>query len=270
VRDNLAALARGVDAVAGRFILEPAEAARLPATLHARGALEGRYESLLVEMFARLDPEAFNPYPNHWTASGATLAVRRSMYLRVGGMPALSVGEDRAFLALVRAKGGRVRHAPEIEVVTSGRLDGRAVGGAADTMQARCRDLDALCDPRLEPLGRALARIAWRHYLRALHARGWLSRTVLWAPMLGIGPAFAAHAAAAPVFDQAFAEIEAASGRLRYTALYPRDLPRQIKRAARVVALLNLADRVRREAHPGGSLPFATDMTPPRSHPTFE
>ena len=89
----------------GGSSLEPAEAALLPPALHARGALESRYETLLVEIFARLDPEECNPYPNHWTASGATLAVRRRTYLAVGGMPPLSVGEDRAFIAAIRARG---------------------------------------------------------------------------------------------------------------------------------------------------------------------
>ncbi len=213
VNDNLAALARGVDVVAGRFILEPTEAVALPKALHARGALESRYESLLVEIFGRLDPEVFNPYPNHWTASGATMAVRRQTYLDVGGMPALAVGEDRAFIAAVRAHGGRVRHEPNIEVVTSGRLDGRAAGGAADTMRARCLDPDALCDARLEPLGRALARIMWRRSLRVLHTRGLLARVALWAPALGIAAPEAERIATEPLFDTAYGAIEAASPR---------------------------------------------------------
>ena len=270
IRDNLAAIARGVDAVAGRIVLEPAEAARLPAALHARGALEGRYESLLVEIFARLDREAFNPFPNHWTTSGATLAVRRSVYLKVGGMPPVPVGEDRAFIAAVRANGGRVRHAPDIEVVTSGRLDGRAAGGAADTMKLRCLDPEALCDARLETVGRAVSRICWRRYLRFLHARDWLSRYHLWASALGIEPFFATYIAAARVFDRAYADIEAASARLRYRALPPRALPRQIRRAEKLLFLLKLGDRFRLAARRGDSRPFATDVSPPRSHPTFE
>ena len=270
IRDNLAALARGADVIAGRFILEPAEAGMLPAALHARGALEGRYESLLVETFARLDPEVCNPYPNHWTASGATLAVRRRTYIEVGGMPALPVGEDRAFLTAVRAMGGRVRHHPDIVVVTSGRLDGRAAGGAADTMLARCLDPEALCDPRLESVWNALARVSWRRYLRFLHARGLLARTGLWAPALGIASAPATRVAAEPVFDRAYAEIEAESDRLRYHALYPRELPRQIRKAERIVSILRAYDRTLRAARRGGSLPYGIDATPPRSHPTFE
>ncbi len=55
---NLAALNAGADAVAGRLALDPADAAALPEFLHARGALEAEYEALLVEIVARLDPDA--------------------------------------------------------------------------------------------------------------------------------------------------------------------------------------------------------------------
>ena len=83
----------------------------------------------------------------------------------------------------------RVRHAPDITVVTSGRLDGRAAGGAADTMRLRCEVPESPCDERLEPVSRALFRYAWRRGLRRLHATGTLGQTWLWALPLAIGPA---------------------------------------------------------------------------------
>ena len=171
IADNLACVAAGADAVAGRIALDPGEAALLPPALHARGRLEGAYEALLTEIGARLDPEPWNPWPCHWTTSGATIAVRRTVYNRVGGMPALPVGEDRAFIAAVRRHDAFVRHAPHIEVITSGRLIGRAPGGAADTMKLRCDVLDSPCDDRLEPLRLAVKRVLWRRRLRLLHLR---------------------------------------------------------------------------------------------------
>ena len=159
IAENIAYIKAGADAVAGRIVLDAKEAEALPAALRARGRLEGAYEALLIEIGARLDPEPWNPWPCHWTTSGASLAVRRTVYKRIGGMPALAVGEDRAFVGLLRSNDALVRHAPGIVVTTSGRLDGRAPGGAADTMKLRCDDLDAPCDDRLETVHRApLAR----------------------------------------------------------------------------------------------------------------
>lgn len=153
---NVAAIDAGADAVAGTIALDSAEAALLPAALHARGALEGRYEALLIEIVSRLRPEAHDPWPRHWTDSGASLAVTLDAYRRIGGMPELPAGEDRAFVAALRNARLKVRHDPEIRVVTSGRLVGRAVGGAADTMRARATEPDTRCDERLEPVLRVL------------------------------------------------------------------------------------------------------------------
>lgn len=155
---NLAAIAVGADAVAGRIVLDPGEARLLPTSLHARGRDEAEYEALLTEIGARLAPEPGNRWPCHWSKSGATLAVRASVYRAVGGMPDVPCGEDRAFVDAIRARGFRVRHAPEIVVVTSGRLDGRAQGGVADTIRSRIADPDALCDDRLESLPRFVLR----------------------------------------------------------------------------------------------------------------
>ncbi len=252
---NLAALAAGADAVAGRIALDADEAARLPEALHARGALEGAYEALLTELGARIDPEPHDPWPCHRTASGASLAVRLPVYRRVGGLPALPAGEDGAFVARLRAHGARVRHAPDITVVTSGRLDGRAPGGAADTMRRRCAEPDSPCDPRLEALPRALLRCFWRRWLRGLQARRRLGRTRLWAPCLGIGRAQANAIAGLESVGQVWAAVEAASPRLAARPLAPRQLAGEIRRARALLGLLRAVDRVRARARlPGRGL----------------
>ena len=245
VARNLAALAGGADAVAGRIVLDPEDAARLPDALHARGRLESAYEALLTEIGARLDPDPHDPWPCHWTASGATLAVRLAAYRAVGGMPALPLGEDRAFVAYLRARNARVRHAPDITIVTSGRLEGRAQGGAADTMRLRCAMPECPCDERLETLPRAVFRYAWRRRIRRLHARGRLARTGLWAPLLGIARDAAREIAGLPSLGQALAAIEAASPRLDYHPLTPRQLVPQIARARVLVAVLRALARAR-------------------------
>ena len=238
VARNLAIIADGVDAVAGTIALDSDDAARLPDALHARGRLEGAYETLLTELEARINPVPHDPWPRHWTTSGATLAVRHATYRQVGGMPPLAVGEDRAFVSSLLSSDARVRHAPDVLVVTSGRLDGRAPGGAADTMKLRCEVPESPCDPRLEALPRALFRFAWRRWIRRLHVARRLDRTRLWAPWLGIRADLAATIAALPTLGAALAATEAASPLLTYRPLRPADLPAQIRSGDIVLNLL--------------------------------
>lgn len=251
VARNLAAIADGADAVAGRITLDEADAARLPAALHARGALEGAYEALLTELQARIDPLPYDPWPRHWTTSGASLAVRLSAYRQVGGMPPLAVSEDRAFVSSLLSSDARVRHNPDILVVTSGRLDGRAPGGAADTMKLRCEIPESPCDARLEPLPRALFRFLWQRRLRRLFARGRLDRTPLWAPWLRIGLRDASAIARMPAFGAVLSRVETLSPALASRPLRPQDLPAQIRLARLALRL------VRGRGHLLDSLGFA-------------
>lgn len=241
VARNLAAITDGVDAVAGRIALDEADAARLPAALHARGSLEGAYETLLTELEAIIDPLPHDPWPRHWTTSGATLAVRLSTYRRVGGMPPLAVGEDKAFVSSLLSSDARVRHDPDILVVTSGRLDGRAPGGAADTMKLRCEVPESPCDPRLEPLPRAVFRYVWRCRVRSLQASGRLERTRLWAPWLGIRARDAQAIVGLPAVGAVLAAVEAASPYLVYRPLRPRELPTHTRLATSILLVLRAA-----------------------------
>ena len=228
VARNLACIVNGADAVAGRICLEPHEAALLPPSLHARGQLEARYEAILTEIGARLDPEPGNPWPCHWSKSGATLAVRLSAYRAVGGMPIQPAGEDHAFVDAIRAHDLVVRHDPAIEVVTSGRLDGRAVGGVADTIRLRCDVPDSPCDDRLERALTFVIRCLWRRTLRRLHVSGRLRATWWWATFLAIPQQKAMRIVQTPFAGQALAAIEKASPRFAYCPLCPAALPSQI------------------------------------------
>lgn len=265
VARNLAAITEGVEAVAGRTTLDDADAVRLPAALHARGALESIYEALLVELEALIDPIPHDPWPRHWTTSGATLAVRLSAYRQVGGMPPMAVGEDRAFVSSLLSSDARVRHDPDVVVVTSGRLDGRAPGGAADTMRLRCEVPESPCDPRLEPVLRALFRFAARRHLRRLRAARRLDRTVLWGPWLGLQKADAAAIAALPTLGAVLAEVDRLSPRLAYRPLHPSELPAHIRAARLALRLLRGVAGVSPSA---GRLPAPGDApTAPAGHP---
>lgn len=267
---NLAAVAAGVDAVAGRIALDEADAARLPAALHARGRLEGGYEARLIELEAMIDPIPHDPWPRHWTTSGASLAVRLAAYRRVGGMPALAVGEDKAFVSSLLSSDARVRHDPDIVVVTSGRLDGRAPGGAADTMRLRCEVPESPCDPRLEPVPRALFRFIWRTRIRRLHASGRLGRTSLWAPWLGLRADEARAIARLPALGAVLAAVETASPALAYRPLRPRELPRHTGFAGAVLHLMHGLGRLGQPTPSIGDTPAAGGLGAATFEPTGE
>ena len=171
---NLAAIHAGCGAVAGRVTLEPAEEGLLPQALMRRTARENAYEQALLALSARIDPVAHDPWPNHWSASGASYGVTLDAYRAIGGLPYPASGEDRALADMLLRHDIPIRHDPDIVVVTSARLDGRACGGVADTIRMRCEDPEAPGDERLEPLPNALRRYLWRRRLRRWHAAGLL------------------------------------------------------------------------------------------------
>jgi glycosyltransferase involved in cell wall biosynthesis len=239
VARNRAALDAGADAVAGRVELDEAEAALLPPSLPARGRLEDIYDGLITEAEARIDPDPHDPWPCHRTAIGATLAVTRTAYLQVGGMPEIPLGEDGAFIARLIEHGLRVRHATDVCVTISARLTGRAAGGVADTIRARCEEPDAFCDARMETFPRAVRRYLWRRRFRRLHGDGRLGRDFGWALAIGIDPAQGRRIAALPL-GRAIAEAERASPHLAYRPIGPRQLPGQIRLARCGLAALRL------------------------------
>ena len=151
VAANLTAIAGGADAVAGRSEIEPYGARLIPPQLHAIDAREGYYARLLDEIRSLLDPDPADPWPRHDEHCGASIAVTASAYRRAGGMPAVPLAEDRAFFDMLRRIDARIRHAPEVRVVVSARLHGKAPGGMADTMRRRIVKTDPFLDARLEP-----------------------------------------------------------------------------------------------------------------------
>ncbi len=165
---NLRALRAGADAVCGRAVIDPEEARAIPEHLHADDAEECALAAALDELHARLDPDPHDLWPRHDEASGASLAVRAAALARAGGVPEVPLGEDRALVAALRREDFAVRHAPEVWVTVSGRLEGRAAGGMADTMRRRTVQQDEALDGRLEPAADAARRAAARHALRRL------------------------------------------------------------------------------------------------------
>jgi hypothetical protein len=87
-------------------------------------------------------------------------------------VPRVAIGEDRALIEAALKHDARIRHDPEIDVVVSGRMVGRAEGGMAATIARRMVKQDEWADDRLEPVEAAIAR----SNLRAEARRLWQKR----------------------------------------------------------------------------------------------
>jgi cellulose synthase/poly-beta-1,6-N-acetylglucosamine synthase-like glycosyltransferase len=125
-------LDRGYDAVAGLARLCPVELRALPPLQRQRLAAIRRYENAMSSIKAFEDP--CEPWPRHHYEGGASIALTLQAYQAIGGAPTPPVGEDRALFDRLRAEGFTIRHARDVRVRTSCRFDGRAPGGAADTL----------------------------------------------------------------------------------------------------------------------------------------
>ena len=237
IAENLAAFQAGAEAVLGRIDLD-GEGKFLPEALHRRGELEDAYERLLTELSWRLDPLEHNPWPHHATISGASLGVTRTAYCRVGRLPRVPLGEDKALIALLSRQDARIRYCPTAHVITSGRTKGRAPGGVADTLAIRSREPDAFCDDALEPFRTAFARASWRGQLRRLHDTGRLALDQDWAAKLGLSASHVNEIVKECAFGAAWNVIEERSPLFARRLLRPAELPEQITIASRSLACL--------------------------------
>jgi glycosyltransferase involved in cell wall biosynthesis len=239
VADNLRALAQGADVVCGRAMLDPADAPRIPEALHTDASNEARLLSIQDEISAIIDTVSADPWPRHQDHSGASIAVRAATLRRAGGAPHVSTAEDRALIERLLLVDAKVRHA-EIVVRVSGRLDGRAHGGMADTIKRRLQRPDVFTDERLEPTVDAYRRVLTKARLRqVLFGCGdadSLAEEIL------LGSEVMHHLLRAEYFGMAWAEVQRLSPVLHRRPVRFVDLQREIRQA------LALCDRLREEA----------------------
>jgi hypothetical protein len=237
IAENLAAFEAGAEAVLGRIDLD-GEGKFLPEALHRRGALEDSYERMLTEVFWLLDPLEHNPWPHHATISGASLGVSRTAYYRVGRLPRVALGEDKALITLLSRQDVRIRYSPTVRVITSGRTNGRAPGGVADTLAIRSKEPESFCDDALEPFHTAFARALWRGRLRRLQAAGRLAIDQDWSARLGLSAWHVNEIVKESPFGAAWTIVEDRSPLFARRLLRPADLPEQIALARHSLSLL--------------------------------
>ena len=237
IERNLMALSAGADLVCGRAVVDPVEAALIPLHLHADDALECELADLLDQIAAKHDPDPADPWPRHTEAAGASLAVTVAAFKRSGGIPPVDSGEDRAFVKVLTRMDARIRHDPTVKVTVSGRINGRASGGMADTIRRRMRQQDEFVDDSLEPAIDAYRRIDFRRRVRS----AWHEQAAGCAPAkelaadLGIPVPMFQHLVSRRFFGTAWAEIEAHSPLLLRRRVRFTELPAQIAYARQLL-----------------------------------
>lgn len=233
---NLFHIRQGADAVAGRAIIDPVDAAAIPASLHEDDARECAYSALLNEIESVLDPDPADPWPRHSEHSGASICVTAAGYHRAGGIPAHPVGEDRAFFQALRRIDANIRHAMDVTVTVSGRIQGRATGGMADTIRRRMIAPDPFLDDALEPAASRAQRARLRARARRLHREGGIVAGM--AGPLGMSVAALERALGHSAFGSAWEQIEAQAGRLRRVLVPASAVRRETARARAILAAL--------------------------------
>lgn len=234
---NLAAIDAGADVVAGWVDLHPIEWSRIPAKLHEDDARECAYDALCDEIHALLDPDPADPAPRHTQHSGASIAVTAEAYARCGGVPPIPSGEDRALIAALRRVDARIRHAPEVHVMVSGRIEGRSEGGMADTIRRRLSQADTFIDDRLEPAADCARRARCRAALRRAYDDP-MADTQPLAALLQIDADLLARHLAAPAFGLAWETVERDSPALNRTRVTTARLAEETLAADAILASL--------------------------------
>lgn len=132
---NLRALAGGADAVGGVIRWKQGHLESMPAGARRAYLRDRRYQRLVAELEALIDPQVCDPWPRHLEHFGASLGCTPQMYALAGGIPQVKVLEDCAFVDALRRVDARLRHDPAVVVYTSSRLNGRAKAGLSKQLR---------------------------------------------------------------------------------------------------------------------------------------
>ncbi len=135
VARNLAEIAAGAEVVGGRIELLAEDREALEPGVRLAYERDREYQGLVARLEAMLDPDPNDPWPRHLHHFGASLACTPEVYRRSGGLPPVKPLEDVAFVDALRKVGAKIRHAPEVRITTSARLDGRAEVGLSGQLR---------------------------------------------------------------------------------------------------------------------------------------
>jgi len=248
IANNMFEFARGADVVCGAAAMDPADCGGLPRGLHFDELRENFLLQLLDEISALVDGDLVDPWPRHQQHSGASIALRAAVLRRAGGAPRVASGEDRALVERLMMVDAKIRHAPNIVVHVSGRLEGRAAGGMAATLKRRADRRDELMDERLEPAVDAFRRALARSRLRAVRLR--LADAAALARDLLVEHAVIEDIIRMRYFGAGWAELQRRSPVLQRRRVAFADLARETRQA------LALRDQLREDV----ASPFEEDL----------
>jgi hypothetical protein len=120
----------GVDVVGGRII--PRETPQLSRLHHLRDVT---YRFFKTRLESEMDPCLSNPWPRHFQCYGPSLAVTCDIYEKAGRIPAIPFLEDEEFRKALKRIDAKIRHAPNVKIHTSSRLEGRVEFGFSVQLQ---------------------------------------------------------------------------------------------------------------------------------------
>jgi len=216
-----------VDVVCGQIMIDSQEAKQLPWVKTEWLEWEALYLDLSLQLKTLMNPDGVNRWPHHGRVGGASLAIRRSSFYRIGGFSNLLCGEDRDLVSRSLQHGMLVKYADDVCVTTSGRLQGRAPGGMADTLRERSLQAEYVVDEMLEPASTLLLRLHAQQECR----RRWIQQQSL-APLyrlLCIDPPVTTHRSIPTCWQAVWASIESVSPLLTAHRLYAHELPKHIQ-----------------------------------------
>lgn len=119
---------------------------------------------------------------------GANMAVSAAAYCRIGRLPTVASGEDRALARLMLRNDETIAYTRDAKIATSCRMAPRAAGGMGDALAGRAMG-DMRCDADLLPTRDFVLRaLLWRH-LASPDPSSVRNRTTAVANRLGISAA---------------------------------------------------------------------------------
>lgn len=159
----MAEMGRGVDAVGGRILTHPD---RHPVRrFHLRDVT---YRLLIAQLESQLDPQPHDPWPRHFQHFGANMAVTCAMYQKAGRLPMVPYLEDEQFFKALARVDARVRHSPQVRVLTSARMQGRVAVGFSEQLRCWATMLQKGQPQLAEPAEAWAIRFRVRQQLRAI------------------------------------------------------------------------------------------------------